>query len=45
LFTLPENDGAYPEILAKIRHVALNGDPRFQEVFVEEMGFPDSKVK
>ena len=41
LFSLHEHDGAYPEILARTRHVALNEDPRFQETFVEEMGFPD----
>ena len=40
LFSLPEHDGAYPQTLAKVRHVSLNEDPRFQETFVEEMVFP-----
>ena len=40
LFDLGRQDGAYPEILAKVRHVSLNEDAHFQEVFVEEMGFP-----
>jgi uncharacterized 2Fe-2S/4Fe-4S cluster protein (DUF4445 family) len=40
LFSLPEHPGAYPGVLAKTRHISLNEDPRFQDVFVEEMGFP-----
>jgi uncharacterized 2Fe-2S/4Fe-4S cluster protein (DUF4445 family) len=42
LFSLPQNDGAYPGTLAKVRHVSLNEDLRFQETFVEEMVFPES---
>jgi uncharacterized 2Fe-2S/4Fe-4S cluster protein (DUF4445 family) len=41
LFSLPERDGAYGEILAKVKHVSLNEDARFQEIFVEEMVFPE----
>ena len=41
LFSLPEHDGAYPEILGKVKHVSLNEDARFQEIFVEEMVFPE----
>jgi uncharacterized 2Fe-2S/4Fe-4S cluster protein (DUF4445 family) len=41
LFSLPEHDGAYPEILAKVKHVSLNEDVGFQETFVEEMVFPE----
>ncbi len=41
LFGLPELDGAYPELLAKVKHLSLNEDPRFQETFVEEMLFPE----
>ena len=41
LFSLPEHDGAHPEMLAKVKHVSLNEDARFQEVFVEEMVFPE----
>ena len=41
LFSLPEHNGAYPQVLAKVRHVSLNEDARFQETFVEEMVFPE----
>jgi len=40
LFSLQEHNGAYPEILAKVKHVSLNEVERFQDTFVEEMGFP-----
>ena len=42
LFSLQEHHGAYPEILAKVKHVSLNEADGFQETFVEEMGFPTS---
>lgn len=41
LFSLPEHNGAYEQTLAKVRHVPLNEDARFQETFVEEMAFPE----
>jgi len=41
LFGLPDQDGAYPEILAKTRHLSLNEDPRFRDSFVQEMDFPE----
>jgi uncharacterized 2Fe-2S/4Fe-4S cluster protein (DUF4445 family) len=41
LFSLPEQDGAYPRILGKVKHVSLNEDARFQETYVEEMVFPE----
>jgi uncharacterized 2Fe-2S/4Fe-4S cluster protein (DUF4445 family) len=41
LFSLPEHDGAYPQTLARVKHVSLNEDARFQETFVEEMVFPE----
>jgi len=40
LFGLREHRGAYPDILGKVAHVSLHEDPRFQDVFVEEMSFP-----
>lgn len=40
LFNLPGHDPAYAGIRAKVRHVSLNEDARFQETFVEEMVFP-----
>ena len=43
LFSLPEQDGAYPGILGKVKHLSLNEDARFQETFVEEMVFPEGE--
>jgi uncharacterized 2Fe-2S/4Fe-4S cluster protein (DUF4445 family) len=40
LFELPEQGGRYLELRRKMRHVSLKEDPRFQEAYVEEMGFP-----
>lgn len=40
LFRLPETDGADADLLKKIRHVSLNEDPAFHEIYVEEMQFP-----
>jgi uncharacterized 2Fe-2S/4Fe-4S cluster protein (DUF4445 family) len=42
LFGLDHHQGAYPELLAKIRHVSLHEDPRFHDAYVEEMTFPAS---
>ena len=42
LFSLPEHDGSYPEILARVKHVSLDEDARFQETFVDEMVFPET---
>lgn len=44
LFGLPEDDGSYSELLSRIRHVPLNEHPRFQDVYVENMGFPPSQT-
>jgi uncharacterized 2Fe-2S/4Fe-4S cluster protein (DUF4445 family) len=41
LFDLDAHRGAYPEVLAKTRHVSLKEDPAFHEVFVEQMAFPE----
>lgn len=41
LFNLPENKGDYSDILKRIEHVALNGDTQFEEIFVNEMRFPE----
>jgi uncharacterized 2Fe-2S/4Fe-4S cluster protein (DUF4445 family) len=40
LFDAPQHHGAYPLLLAKIKHVALNEDPNFHDAFVQEMTFP-----
>ncbi|HOX56500.1 MAG TPA: ASKHA domain-containing protein [Candidatus Paceibacterota bacterium] len=41
LFGLEQQDGAYPDILARIKHLSLNDDASFQETFVAEMVFPE----
>ena len=40
LFTDPDSDGEYKALRSKVRHVPLSDDPKFQEIFVEEMTFP-----
>ena len=42
LFSLDEHDGSYSELRKKIRHISLNEDPRFHEIYVEQMQFPAS---
>jgi uncharacterized 2Fe-2S/4Fe-4S cluster protein (DUF4445 family) len=41
LFSLPVHHGAYPQTLARVKHVSLSADAQFQETFVEEMVFPE----
>ena len=38
--TLKEKDDAYTALRQKIQHVSLNADPKFHEVYVEEMLYP-----
>jgi uncharacterized 2Fe-2S/4Fe-4S cluster protein (DUF4445 family) len=40
LFSPPAHNGAYSELAAKIRHVSLHEDARFQDAYVQEMAFP-----
>jgi uncharacterized 2Fe-2S/4Fe-4S cluster protein (DUF4445 family) len=40
LFSLDSEDGSYPGLRRRVEHVALNADPSFQDVFVEELAFP-----
>jgi uncharacterized 2Fe-2S/4Fe-4S cluster protein (DUF4445 family) len=40
LFNETEEDFSYSSLRAKCQHVSLNIEPQFQDVFVEEMGFP-----
>jgi uncharacterized 2Fe-2S/4Fe-4S cluster protein (DUF4445 family) len=40
LFSLDAEDGSYAGVRRRIEHVALNADPKFQDVFVEELAFP-----
>jgi uncharacterized 2Fe-2S/4Fe-4S cluster protein (DUF4445 family) len=44
LFSLHEHDGSYAEVRRKIRHVPLNEDAQFQDIFAEEMRFPQTTV-
>jgi uncharacterized 2Fe-2S/4Fe-4S cluster protein (DUF4445 family) len=36
------SNGGYGDLLCRVRHVSLNEDADFQEVYVAEMGFPGS---
>ncbi len=40
LFDLPREKGLHNELLERVRHVQLNEHPRFQDVYVDNMGFP-----
>jgi uncharacterized 2Fe-2S/4Fe-4S cluster protein (DUF4445 family) len=40
LFNANEEDYAYKELRGRIEHITLNSESHFQDVFVEEMGFP-----
>lgn len=40
LFSIDGEKGSYSDLRSRIQHVPLNTDPHFQDVFVEEMGFP-----
>jgi uncharacterized 2Fe-2S/4Fe-4S cluster protein (DUF4445 family) len=40
LFALDGDDRAYSAIRSKIRHISLNEDPQFMDIYVEEMSFP-----
>jgi uncharacterized 2Fe-2S/4Fe-4S cluster protein (DUF4445 family) len=42
LFNTTEEEFAYSSLRRKTQHFALNTDPQFQDVFVEEMTFPAS---
>ena len=42
LFSLDEQDGSYSELRKNIRHISLNEDPGFHEIYVEQMQFPAS---
>lgn len=45
LFDLGRTDPEYSDIRKRIRHVALNLDSDFQEVFVERMPFPERSFR
>jgi uncharacterized 2Fe-2S/4Fe-4S cluster protein (DUF4445 family) len=43
LFSLDSQDGSYTGLRRRVEHVALNVDPDFQDVFVEELAFPQAR--
>jgi uncharacterized 2Fe-2S/4Fe-4S cluster protein (DUF4445 family) len=45
LFDLGRTDLAYADIRKRVRHVALNLDSDFQDIFVERMAFPEGKFR
>lgn len=40
LFNLPSEAGTYAAIRSRTRHVPLNEDPQFMDIYVDEMRFP-----
>jgi uncharacterized 2Fe-2S/4Fe-4S cluster protein (DUF4445 family) len=40
LFSHDSEGGSYQDLRRRIEHVPLNADPCFQDVFVEELAFP-----
>jgi uncharacterized 2Fe-2S/4Fe-4S cluster protein (DUF4445 family) len=40
LFDLAHGDGSYADLLKRVQHVSLNEHPQFQDVYVDNMGFP-----
>ncbi len=43
LFSLDSENGSYAGVRRRVEHVALNADPSFQDVFVEELAFPQAR--
>ncbi|MEI6566146.1 MAG: ASKHA domain-containing protein [Verrucomicrobiota bacterium] len=41
LFASTLEDWHYRDLLSRVRHVSLNETPRFQDIFVENMSFPE----
>lgn len=41
LFSLDQGDGSFTGLLSRIRHVSLHEDPKFHDIYVEDMLFPD----
>ncbi len=44
LFSHDSEGGSYHDLRRRIEHVALNADPDFQDVFVEELAFPQGST-
>jgi len=41
LLCAPDSACRYASLLARSEHISLNTDPQFQDMYVEEMGFPE----
>ena len=41
LFSLGEEDGSYAGLRSRVEHVSLSSDPHFQDVFVQQLNFPE----
>jgi uncharacterized 2Fe-2S/4Fe-4S cluster protein (DUF4445 family) len=42
LFSLDDEDGSYRGLRSRVEHVSLSSDPRFQDIFVQQLNFPES---
>lgn len=42
LFSTDGEDGSYTELRRRVEHVSLSADPRFQDVFVQQLSFPEN---
>jgi uncharacterized 2Fe-2S/4Fe-4S cluster protein (DUF4445 family) len=42
LFRLDGEDGSYYDLRSRVEHASLSADPRFQDVFVQELSFSNS---
>jgi uncharacterized 2Fe-2S/4Fe-4S cluster protein (DUF4445 family) len=42
LFSLDGEDGSYVDLRSRVEHVSLSADPQFQDIFVQQLTFPES---
>ncbi|MCL5095948.1 MAG: ASKHA domain-containing protein [Candidatus Omnitrophica bacterium] len=40
LFAPPDEDYSFSEVRSRVQHLSLNEDPHFQDIFLDEIGFP-----
>jgi len=41
LFSLDGEDGSYANLRSRVEHVGLSADPHFQDIFVQQLNFPE----
>jgi len=41
LFSLGGEDGSYTNLRSRVQHVGLSADPHFQDIFVQQLNFPE----